>query len=77
MLNYVESEKFIEWYRAAAKQPLGDSEVLSRLYADYCDTRSSSFVLPAEDTTSGREEKYDFRVEVIGCCGANTVFIYF
>ena len=77
MPNYVGSEKFMEWYRATAREPLKEAQVLARLYAADCDTRVASFVLSPEETVSGREESYPFRVENLGCCGASTMFVYF
>ena len=77
MVNYVGSEKFMEWYRAAAKDPLKETEVLGRLYAGYCESREPFFTVPAGQSVSGRDESYPFRVENLGCCGASTMFVYF
>lgn len=77
MRNYVNTEKFMAWYRAAAKKPLDEAQVLNRLYEDYCRTLREEFVLSPEETVSGRAESYAYRCENIGCCGASTVYISF
>lgn len=85
MVNYVNSEKFMAWYTAGAKEPLREAQALEKVYAAYCadcyaGRRSGSqgrFVIPAGESVSGKEESYDFRVENIGCCGASTIFVYF
>ena len=77
MVNYVNEERFLRWYRAHAKVPAPDAEVLSRLYADYCAEHRSEFRLEAPDTLDGKSAHYRFRVDNIGCCGASTIYVYF
>ena len=77
MYNYVNEEKFIAWYRAAARTPLGDKAILERAAKQYMATRKGLFVLGPEETLSGQEESYAFRFENIGCCGASTLYFYF
>jgi hypothetical protein len=77
MVNYVNEERFLKWYRERAKDPAPDTEVLSRLYADYCDTKKSVYRLEPEDTVSGKAAEFRFKVDNIGCCGASTIYVYF
>ena len=77
MYNYVNEEKFIEWYRAKAKAPMGDKAVLAELAKRYMATRRAQFVLSAQESLSGAEETYTYRFENIGCCGASTIYFYF
>lgn len=77
MINYVNEEKFLAWYREKAKAPVERDKILSEVYANYCDTRSEVFRLPAAQSVSGAEESYGFTVDNIGCCGASTIFVYF
>ncbi len=77
MFNYVNEEKFLAWYRSAAKAPLADKEVLDLAAKKCLSERRGHFVIPAGESLSGREESYDFRYENIGCCGASTIYFYF
>ena len=77
-MNYVGVEKFYRWYADTAKEPrLTDPELLEDVLRLVVETRAEEYVIPAEKTSSGREEKYAFRTENIGACGANTGFMYF
>lgn len=77
-MNYVNDAKFIEWYRSTANPPLlSNAALLSEVTRLYIETRRSEYVLPAEQTVTGREERYPFRCETIGACGACTPFMYF
>ena len=76
MYNYVNEEKFIAWYKSAAKAPLGDKAALAELAKRYMATRMPVFVLAAEESKSGAEESYEYRFENIGCCGASTLYFY-
>ena len=77
MVNYVNEAAFLRWYREKAKDPAPDTEVLSRLYADYCDDHKGVYRLGPGDTLDGKSAEYRFRVDNIGCCGASTIYIYF
>jgi len=77
MVNYVNEERFLRWYRERAKAPATDAEVLSGLYADYCATGRGVFRLDGQDTVDGKSASFRYRVENIGCCGASTVYVYF
>ena len=77
MFNYVNEEKFIEWYRARAREPMGDRAILEELARRYMATRKPVFVLGAHETAGGQEESYTYRFENIGCCGASTLYFYF
>ena len=76
-MNTVGEEKFLAWYRAHAKKPLSAEKALQRVHDSYFEDASEVFVLPAEETKSGAEARYEFRVENIGCCGASTLYFYF
>ena len=77
-MNYVNEAKFIEWYQRTAKPPLLSSEaLLSDVFHRYVETRCSEYILSAEQTVTGREERYPFRCESVGACGACTPFMYF
>lgn len=77
-MNYVGEEKFRAWYRAVAKAPqLSDAALLEEVHRHFVETKEEAFVLPPEKTLSGREERYPFRCERIGACGADTGFMYF
>ena len=78
MASYVNEAAFFAWYEAAAAQPrLSRPALLEDLARQHRETRREAFVLPPEATRSGREERYPFRYENVGCCGASTVFFYF
>ncbi len=77
-MNYVNQEAFFDWYSSVSNKDLINTEaLLSDVFAQYCRTHSEEYILPAESTRSGNVERYRFRFENIGCCGASTMFIYF
>lgn len=77
-MNYVNEEKFIEWYMSTAKPPmLSAPSLLAGAFRRYAETKCSEYVLCADQTVTGREERYPFRCETIGACGACTPFMYF
>lgn len=78
MVNYIDEDKFFQWYEKMAANPDGNhSRVLNKLYSKYCDTGMTVFTLAASETKSGQAESFPFRFEDVGCCGASTLFIYF
>ena len=77
-MNYVNEDKFIAWYKSVATEPqLSSAALLADVFQRYVSTRSNEYVIPAEMTISGHEERYPFRFENIGACGASTNYIYF
>ena len=77
-MNYVNEEKFIAWYKSTARPPLlSEAALLADVFRRYTETRCSEYVLTAAQTVTGREERYPFRCETIGACGACTPFLYF
>ena len=77
-MNYVNEEKFIEWYENTAKQPrMTPASLLADVFRRYAETRCPEYILSPDQTVTGREERYPFRCEVVGACGACTPFIYF
>lgn len=77
-MTYVGVEKFYRWYAETAKEPkMSNAELLSDVLRLAAEEKAEQYVLPGDRTISGREERYDFRCENIGACGANTGFMYF
>lgn len=77
MANYVNESAFFAWYDGAAREPrMSRAALLEDLARQHRDTRRKEYVLPPDRTRSGREERYPFRYENVGCCGASTVFYY-
>ena len=77
-MNYVGEEKFIAWYRQTARPPrLSDAELLAEVHRQCVEAKAEEYVLSPEQTVSGREERYPYRCETIGACGASTGFLYF
>ena len=77
-MNYVNEDKFIAWYKSVATEPqLSSAELLTDVFQQYISTRSSEYVVHANESISGHEERYPFRFENIGACGACTNYIYF
>ena len=77
MTSYVNEDAFFAWYEASAREPrLGRAALLDDLARQYRNTRREEYVLSPAQTRSGREERYPFRYENVGCCGASTVFFY-
>lgn len=78
MVNYVNEDKFIQWYASVSKtKDFNPTNLLSRVHQQYCDTGCSVFTVPANKSISGKDEHYPFKYEDIGCCGASTKYIYF
>lgn len=78
MTNYVNEAAFFAWYDEVAAEPkLSRPALLEDVARQYRETRQAEYVLPPERTRTGREERYPFRYENVGCCGASTVFYYF
>ena len=78
MASYVNEDAFFAWYDESAGEPrLSRPALLEELARQFRETRRQEYVLPPERTRSGREERYPFRYENVGCCGASTVFYYF
>lgn len=77
-MNYVGEEKLFSWYHSVAKAPRrSNAELLAEIHRQCVETHAEEFVLPPEKTITGREERYAYRCETIGACGANTGFMYF
>ena len=76
-MHTVGEEKFLAWYRKNAKKSISAEKALQRVHDSYFEDASEVFVLCAEETKSGEEARYEFRVENIGCCGASTLYYYF
>ena len=77
-MNYVNENEFLSWYEKNAKDKQYSKPVLlNEVFENYCETRVSEYVLSADKTVSGKEERYPFKYDEIGCCGADTKFIYF
>ena len=77
-MNYVNEEKFIAWYESSVKEPrLSSVALLADVFQQYVSSRVNEYVIPAEKAISGHEERYPFRFENIGACGASTNYIYF
>ena len=77
-MNYINEEAFFAWYKSAAKhetptRPALLADVISQMNI----TGRQEYVLSPAETKSGREERYPYRFENIGCCGASTMYIYF
>lgn len=78
MTNYVNEDKFFEWYGDKANAPIGNkAKLLDEVFQQYLKTRRQEFVLAAGKSKSGKDEAYPIRFENIGCCGASTFYIYF
>lgn len=77
-MNYVGEEKFFDWYHKTAKEPQkSDAELLAEVHQQCVDTHADTYILPPEKTVSGLEERYTYRFENIGACGASTEYMYF
>ena len=78
MINYVNEDKFFEWYSKSSAAPIFNKDkLLNEVFQQYLKTRRQEFVLLAGNTKSGKDETYSIRFENIGCCGASTYYIYF
>ena len=77
-MNYVGEEKLFAWYRRTAREPLlSNAELLETVHQHFVDTKEEEYTLPAEKALSGQPEKYTYRCDKIGACGADTGFMYF
>ena len=76
MYNYVNEDAFFAWYEEKTGCKPDKKPLLAELAKQYMDTRRGEFVLPAEKSISGAEERYAFRFENVGCCGASTIYFY-
>ncbi len=77
MVNYVNEEKFISWYKKVTGEEKVSFAVLDDVFQCYAASGESVYTVPARKTLSGEDEKYEYRFEDKGCCGASTMFIYF
>ena len=78
MANYVNEAALFAWYEEKAREPrLSRTALLEDLAAQHRQTRREEYVLSPDRTVTGREERFPFRYENVGCCGASTVFYYF
>ena len=78
MTNYFNELAFLDWYDAVSRRRCTNrSALLGEVFRRYCETGKAEFVLAPAETVSGQEERYPFRFENIGCCGASTVYITF
>lgn len=78
MTNYVNEDKFFDWYSENCATPIGNKgKLLNEVFQQYLKTRRQEFILTADKTNSGKDEAYPIRFENIGCCGASTYYIYF
>lgn len=78
MANFVNEEKFFEWYESvAADEKYSRSELLNEAVMNFANTGQACYILPASKTKSGKEERYSYQVENLGCCGASTIYVYF
>ncbi len=76
MYNYVNEESFFRWYKEKTGLMADKKALLQELARQYMATRKGEFVLSADKTLSGEEERYAFSFENIGCCGASTMYFY-
>lgn len=78
MFNYVNEDKFFEWYVSVSKREITNkSELLNEVVSQAGSVGERIFTLPGSKTISGNDESYKYKVENIGCCGASTIYIYF
>lgn len=77
-MNYVNEEAFFAWYKSTVKrETLTGPALLADVVNQMNAAGKQEYVLPPSETKSGREERYPYRFENIGCCGASTMYIYF
>lgn len=77
MHNYVNEDALFLWYEEKTGQKANKKALLQEVAGQYMKSRKAEFVLGADKTLSGAEERYAFRFENIGCCGASTMYFYF
>ena len=76
MYNYINEDAFFAWYEEKTGQKPDKKALLGELAKQYMATRRGEFVLPAEKCLCGEEQRYPFRFENLGCCGASTIYFY-
>ena len=76
MYNYVNEDRFFDWYREKTGRAPDRKALLAELAKQYMKSRKGEFVLPADRTLSGEQELYAFTFENVGCCGASTMYFY-
>ncbi len=76
MYNYVNEDAFFAWYEEKTGCAADKKALLQELARQYMSTRKGEFVLAADKSLSGAEERYPFRFENLGCCGASTMYFY-
>lgn len=77
-MNYVNENDFLKWYEKNAKdKQYNKFKLLNEVFEQYCETRVTEFILSSDKTVSGTEERYPYKYDEFGCCGADTKFIYF
>lgn len=78
MFNYVNEEKFFDWYDSVSKSGVGNkSALLAELVSEAGGPGEKTYTIPAGKTSTGRDESYNYKVDNLGCCGASTIYIYF
>jgi|GEM_PF-1654855 len=78
MATYVNEQAFFDWYSAAARRPEPNrGALLEEVLRHYAETGREEFALSEKETVSGQRERFPFRYDDVGCCGASTVFVYF
>lgn len=76
MYNYINEDAFFAWYQEKTGGTADKKALLAELAKQYMASRRGEFVLSGEKTLSGTEERYPFRFENVGCCGASTMYFY-
>lgn len=78
MYNYVNEEKFFDWYTSVSKTGIGNkSTLLAELVSNAGGPGEKEFLLPASQTVTGKDEVYKYKIDNLGCCGASTIYCYF
>ena len=77
-MNTVNEDAFFRWYSTVSLRGItSKSALLHEVLQQYRESGREEYVLSASETRSGSEERYPFRFENVGCCGASTMFFYF
>ncbi len=76
MYNYVNEDAFFAWYEEKTGCKADKKALIAELSRQYMASRKGEFLLPAEKCLSAQEERYSFRFENLGCCGASTMYFY-
>ena len=77
-MTYVNEEAFFAWYESVTgKTRYNRSTLLDEVMQQYNRTGVEEFVVPAQKTLSGREERRKFRYDNPGCCGSSIPYLYF